>query len=114
VLECAQGYVAGVNARIAELEADPAQLPLEYGILGIRPLRWDVNDMVRARGVEMGDADDEVRRARLAAMGLLETDRLMSPLRPAWTFKVPDGLDVAAVSAADLGILAPSARPTAL
>lgn len=111
VLECAQGYVAGVNARIAELEADPAQLPLEYGILGIKPLRWDVNDMVRARGVEMGDADDEVRRARLAAKGLLETDRLMSPLRPAWNFKVPDGLDVAAASAADLGILAPSARP---
>jgi penicillin G amidase len=111
VLECAQGYVAGVNARIAELEADPAQLPLEYGILGIKPLRWDVNDMVRARGVEMGDADDEVRRARLAAMGLLETDRLMSPLRPAWTFKVPDGLDIAAVSVADLGVLAPSARP---
>ena len=111
VLECAQGYVAGVNARIAELEADPAQLPLEYGILGIKPLRWHIDDLVRARGVEMGDADDEVRRARLAAMGLLETDRLMAPLRPAWDFKIPDGLDVAAVSAADLGILAPSARP---
>ena len=111
VLDCAKGYVAGVNARIAELEADPAQLPLEYAALGIRPLRWDLRDLARARGVETGDADDEVRRARLAALGLLEADRLMSPLRPAWDFRMPDGLDVAAVTEADLGLLAPSARP---
>jgi penicillin amidase len=111
VLECARGYVAGVNARIAEVEADPAQLPLEYGLLGIRPLRWDVHDLVRARGVETGDAEAEIRRARLAARGLIEADRLMQPLRPKWTFKLPDGLDVNAVSEADLGLLAPAARP---
>lgn len=111
VLDCAKGFVAGINARIAELEADPAQLPLEYAALGIRPLRWDVRDLARARGVETGDADDEVRRARLAALGQLEADRLMSPLRPAWDFRIPDGLDVAAVTEADLGLLAPSARP---
>ena len=111
VLECAQGYVAGVNARIAELEADPAQLPLEYGILGTKPLRWDVRDLVRNRGIGMGDADDEVRRAQMHAAGLLDLDALMAPLRPAWTFTVPQGLDVAAVSDADLGILDPANRP---
>jgi penicillin amidase len=111
VLECARGYVAGINARLAELDADPAQLPLEYGLLGIRPLRWDLDDLLRARGVETGDAEAEIRRARLAAIGLLEADRLMQPLRPAWTFKLPDGLDVVAVSEADLGVLAPTARP---
>jgi penicillin amidase len=111
VLEAAQGYVAGVNARIAELAADPAQLPLEYPLLGITPLSWDLRALARARGVETGDAEDEIRRARLAAVGELEADRLMSPLRPAWTFKLPDGLDVAAVTDADLGLLAPAARP---
>jgi penicillin amidase len=111
VLECAQGYVAGVNARIAELEVDPAQMPLEYGLLGAAPLRWDVRDLVRNRGLGMGDADDEVRRARMQARGLLEIDQLMAPLRPAWSFTVPERLDCAAVSEADLGILDPSARP---
>jgi len=111
VLDCARGYVAGVNARIDELTADPAGLPLEYGILGISPLRWDVRDLVRNRGIGMGDADDEVRRAQLQARGLLEAEQLMAPLRPAWSFTVPKGLDVAAVSEADLGVLDPANRP---
>ena len=111
VLECARGYVAGVNARIDELAADPAALPLEYGILGIRPLRWEVRDLVRGRGIGMGDADDEVRRAQLQARGLLDAEQLMAPLRPAWSFTMPEGLDVAAVSEADLGVLDPAARP---
>lgn len=111
VLECARGYVAGVNARIAELEADPGQLPLEYGILGIAPLRWDVRDLVRMRSSAMGDADDEVRRAQLQARGLLDFDGLADPLRPAWQFTIPDGLDCAAVTEADLGTLAEAARP---
>ncbi len=106
VLDCARGYVAGINARIAELEADPSQLPLEYGILGIMPLRWDVRDLVRLRGGGIGDGDDEVRHAQLQARGLLDYDRFMDPLRPAWKFTVPDGLDCAAVGDADLGILA--------
>lgn len=111
VLDCAKGYVAGVNARISELAADPTQLPLEYGILNLQPLRWDVRDLVRNRGIGMGDADDEVRRAQMQALGLLDADQLMAPLRPAWSFTVPEGLDCAAVSDADLGILDPSARP---
>lgn len=111
VLECARGYVAGVNARIDELAADPAQLPLEYGLLGISPLRWDIRNLVQGRGIGMGDADDEVRRAQLHARGLLDADQLMAPLRPAWSFTVPEGLDAAAVSDADLGILNASARP---
>jgi len=111
VLDSARGYVAGVNARLDELAADPAELPLEYGILGITPLRWDIRDLVRNRGGGIGDADDEVRRAQLQARGLLEADRLMAPLRPAWTFTVPEGLDCAAVSPADLGVLDSSGRP---
>ena len=111
VLECAKGYVAGVNARIAEITADPTQAPLEYGILGISPLKWDVLDLIRNRGIGMGDADDEVRRAQMQAKGILAADALMAPLRPAWSFTVPAGLDCAAVSEADLGVLDPANRP---
>ncbi|ATY32247.1 penicillin acylase family protein [Sphingomonas psychrotolerans] len=105
ILACARAYVAGINARIDEVLADRTLLPLEYAILGVAPLRWDVRDLVLARGASIDNADDEVRRARLAALGLLDLDAIIAPLRPSWRMQVPDGLDVAAVSEADLGIL---------
>lgn len=105
VLACVRGYVAGINARVAEVERDPALLPLEYRILGVMPMRWDVRELVLARGGAIGNADDEIRRARLAALGLLELDAIVAPLRPAWTLRVPDGLDTAKVSETDLGVL---------
>lgn len=105
VLACARAYVAGINARIDEATQDPALLPLEYGILGVSPLKWDLMDLVVARSVSIGNADDEVRRARLAGLGLLELDAVIAPLRPTWPLKVPDGLDASAVSETDLGVL---------
>lgn len=105
LLACARAYVAGINARIDEVLAEPALLPLEYAILGVTPLRWELRNMVLARGGGFGSVGDEIRRARLAAMGLLELDAVIAPLRPAWTLAVPEGLDAAAVSEADLGVL---------
>ncbi|AJP74416.1 penicillin acylase family protein [Sphingomonas hengshuiensis] len=105
VLACARAYVAGINARVDEVLADPSLLPLEYQILKVAPLHWDIVDLVRARDGAVGNADDEVRRAQLAALGLLALDEIIAPLRPAWTLRVPEGLDVAAVSEADLGVL---------
>lgn len=105
VRDCVAGYLAGINARIAEVERNPDELPLEYRILGVMPLRWDIRDMVRARGSSIGNADDEIRRAKLAALGLLELDAVIAPLRPAWELSVPAGLDAAKVSEADLGVL---------
>jgi len=105
VLACARAYVAGVNARIDEVAVDPKLLPAEYGILGVTPIKWDVRDMVLARGASAGNAGDAIRRARLAAMDLLELDAVVAPLRPAHRMTVPDGLDAAAVSEADLGVL---------
>ena len=102
---CARAYVAGINARIDEVLADPKLLPLEYDILGVRPMHWDLRDLVLARGASAGNAGDEIRRARLAAIGLLDLDAVTAPLRPAWTLRVPEGLDAAAVSEADLGVL---------
>ena len=111
VLACARAYCAGINARIDEVTADPSLLPAEYTILNVRPLRWDVRDLVRARGASIGNVDDEIRRARLAAMGLLELDAVIAPLRPAHVMRIPAGLDVAAVSEADMGVLNLGALP---
>lgn len=105
VLACARAYVAGINARIDEVTADRSLLPLEYAILGVSPLRWELRDLVLARGAAIDNADDEVRRARLAALGLLDLDAIIAPLRPSWQMQVPEGLDAAAVSEADLGML---------
>lgn len=105
ILACARAYVAGINARIDEARADPALLPPEYAILGIEPLKWEIRDLVLGRGGSFGSVSDEVRRARLAGLGLLELDALKAPLRPAWPLSVPEGLDAAAVSEADLGVL---------
>jgi penicillin amidase len=105
VLACARAYVSGINARIDEIIAEPALLPLEYRILGTRPIKWDVRDMVLAPGVPSGSVGDEIRRAQLAGMGLLELDEVIAPLRPAWTLSVPEGLDAAEVTEADLGVL---------
>ncbi|HET9426732.1 MAG TPA: penicillin acylase family protein [Allosphingosinicella sp.] len=105
ILDCARSYVAGINSRIDEVMADPALLPLEYSILGVEPLKWDLADLVLARATSFGGLEDEVRRARLAGMGLLDLDSIMAPLRPAWNLTVPEGLDPAAVTEADLGVL---------
>ncbi|KQT34615.1 penicillin acylase [Sphingomonas sp. Leaf412] len=105
VLACVRGYCAGINARVAEVMRDPALLPPEYRILGVMPMRWEVRELVLARGGSVGNADDEIRRARLAALGLLDLDAIVAPLRPAWKLAVPAGLDVAKVSEADLGVL---------
>jgi len=111
VLACARAYVAGINARIDEVLADPSLLPLEYTILNVRPMKWDVADLVLARNASLGNVDAEIRRARLAAMGLLELDAIIAPLRPDGPLAVPEGLDVAAVSPADRGVLGLGALP---
>lgn len=111
VLACARAYIAGINARIDEVLADPALLPQEYAILGVQPIKWAIEDMVLARGSSIGNADDEIRRAQLAAIGMLELDEIVAPLRPAWRMTVPAGLDVNAVSPADLGVLRQGGLP---
>ncbi|KQM85166.1 penicillin acylase [Sphingomonas sp. Leaf23] len=111
VLACTRAYIAGINARIDEVLADPTLLPQEYAILGVQPIKWAIEDFVLARGGAIGNADDEIRRAQLAAIGLLDLDAIVAPLRPTWQMTVPDGLDTAAVSPADLGVLRQGGLP---
>ncbi|MEA2375452.1 MAG: hypothetical protein QOD53_1915 [Thermoleophilaceae bacterium] len=39
-----ENYIAGINQRIDEVNADPTQMPAEYPALGTTPARWTVSD----------------------------------------------------------------------
>ncbi|MBS1101626.1 penicillin acylase family protein [Gluconobacter sp. Dm-62] len=104
VQECARAYVAGLNARIAEVIASPSLLPPEFKIFAVTPLQWDVLDLIRVRAEVTGNTRTEIRRARLAARGALAYDALVTPLEPVHELRTPEGLDTAAISEADLGL----------
>lgn len=104
VQDCARAYVAGINARLAQVRANPDLLPPEFTIFDYAPMAWDVLDLIRVRAEVTGNTRAEIRRARLAARGGLSYDTLTTPLEPAHDLRVPNGLDVHAVSAADLGL----------
>lgn len=114
VRDCVHGYVAGINARIAQIEADPEMLPQDFRILGSFPLRWDLRTMVTMRGVAIGAADAKIRRAMMAARGLLRYDHFVDPLRIGHDISVPDGLDCDGISWDDLGALKYIGKPTSL
>ncbi len=105
VVDCVQGYCDGINAWIEEIAVNPSLAPLEYRLLGTAPLRWSLEDCVRRRGAGSDDADEQIRRAQLQARGLLQYETWRDPLRPAWQFTVPEGLDCSAISPDDLGAL---------
>lgn len=69
-----EAYVAGVNARVAETERDPAQLPLEFGLLGIKPGRWTPAVVISRHQALTSNLTDEVRYVR--AMKAIGRDKL--------------------------------------
>ena len=107
---CLEAYVAGVNARIAECESDPALLPLEYGILKIAPLRWTAQELIAGRDIAVGNLEEKIRRARLAHAGRLDLDPVCAPLRPPAPITPAPGLDLAAIAPEDLGVLHKAAK----
>ena len=63
-------YVDGVNAYIAETEANPSLLPLEFELLGIRPKRWTPEVVISRHQGLLGNIGSELRYGRaVAAVG---------------------------------------------
>ena len=91
----AEAFTRGINAYVALTELHPQLLPPEFALLGYLPSRWDPADVVRIRthGI-MRNVANEVRRAKIACLADLDTASYWGPLEPAWSTKVPDGLDV--------------------
>ncbi|MXW18752.1 MAG: penicillin acylase family protein, partial [Gemmatimonadetes bacterium] len=63
-------YVDGVNAYIAETEADPSLLPIEFELLGIRPKRWTPEVVISRHQGLLGNIGSELGYGRaVAAVG---------------------------------------------
>jgi penicillin amidase len=90
----AEAFTAGINAYIDVIDEYPEMLPLEFGLLGYLPARWQAADVVRIRSHGLlRNVGNEVRRARIACLADLETAAIWKKLEPEWTTKIPDGLD---------------------
>ena len=59
-----EAYVRGVNAYIAETERNPALLPLELKMLGIKPGRWTAAVVISRHQALAGNVGEEVRLLR--------------------------------------------------
>ncbi len=57
-------YVRGVNAYIAETEARPDLLPMEFGLLGIRPGRWTPQVVISRHQGLLGNIGAELAYGR--------------------------------------------------
>ncbi len=60
-------FVDGVNAYIAETERNPALLPIEFQLLGIKPGRWTPAVVVSRHGGLLGNIDEELSLTRAVA-----------------------------------------------
>lgn len=90
----AEAFVAGVNAYVREVLDGKRPLPVEFKVAGSKPDLWSTEDVVRVRSHGLTrNVASEVKRAEIACAAGLDADRLRSKLEPAWTTKIPDGLD---------------------
>ena len=59
-----EAYVRGVNAYVAETERNPALLPIEFRMLGIKPGRWTPAVVISRHQALAGNLGEEVRSLR--------------------------------------------------
>jgi penicillin amidase len=106
-------FVAGLNAYIALCEAEPTRLPPEFAMLGMRPARWDVEDIVRIRTHGLiRNALQEVVRARVLAEAGPAAEDLRKPANPPHAF-IP-ALDLADIPLAVLDIFKLATAPVGI
>lgn len=90
----AERFVAGINAYIDEVAADPKKLPLEFRQFAYAPEKWQADDVVRIRSHALTrNLTSEVSRAYVTCHADLKTDALRIRLSPPWETRVPEGLD---------------------
>ncbi|MCP3385903.1 penicillin acylase family protein [Bradyrhizobium sp. CCGUVB4N] len=110
----ADAFVAGVNAYVADVRAGKRPLPIEFRIAGTMPDAWTADDVVRIRSHGLTrNVSSEVKRSLVACAAGLDADRFRVKLEPAWTTKIPEGLDPCSVPKAVLAAYDLATRPVA-
>ncbi|MBR9990036.1 MAG: penicillin acylase family protein [Gemmatimonadetes bacterium] len=94
-----EAFANGVNAFI---DAAGDNLPVEYKLTGLRPLRWtpEASTGRVATALPISAARAELMLARrIARSGIEQVNRQEAPGRAAWIeLRIPDGLDVFVIS----------------
>jgi penicillin amidase len=94
--DIATSFVAGINAWIDLVAADPSRLPPEFVHMGTQPQRWLPEDVVRVRShALMRNADSELLRGLIMARSDADTDLLRRSIDPFRVPEVPEGLVLA-------------------
>jgi penicillin amidase len=62
--EIINAFTEGVNAYIAETESNPALLPLEFKLLGIKPAQWSPEIVISRHQGLLGNLPNEIATAR--------------------------------------------------
>jgi penicillin G amidase len=108
-----EAFVAGINARIAEVTADRTQLPIEFQLVDALPGRWTPEVVLsRMAGWPMTrNANTELRRALLAQAAGVDGVREVMPPDPDVELELPVGLDLADLSDEVLAVAAGAADP---
>lgn len=110
----AEAFVAGINAYVTDVQAGRKPLPIEFRIAGTRPDLWTPEDVVRIRSHGLTrNVASEVKRSLVACAAGLEADGFRVKLEPAWTTKIPEGLDPCSVPKGVLAAYDLATRPVA-
>ena len=70
-----EAYVRGVNAYIGETERNPALLPIEFRMLGLKPGRWTPAVVISRHQALAGNLGEEVRSMRAIKAAGIDTVR---------------------------------------
>jgi penicillin amidase len=96
--EIVMAFVEGINAYIQLTEREPARLPLEFRILGLKPGRWTPEIVVSRHNGLFRNATQEVQNAQLVSvLGVDRAQELLNlhPGRP--SLKADISIDLALV-----------------
>jgi penicillin amidase len=108
----AEAFVAGINAYVADVQAGRRALGIEFRIAGTMPELWKAEDVVRVRSHGLTrNVASEVKRSLVACAAGLEADRFRVKLEPAWTTKIPEGLDPCSIPKGVLAAYDLATRP---
>ncbi len=98
--EAVTAFTAGINAYVAQVQADKRPLPVEFKLSASKPEIWSPEDVLRIRSHALvSNVSSEVARAQIACAAGLPADLLRRKLEPPHTTVVPTGLDPCVIPA---------------